>query len=176
MSFRKSLAEHPYVSRRDAPRLARVPKHHFRQSVFGNLFKGLGSQSTQSGLNCSYPVTGPSSPDALDRNILDQGDAALPVAPGGSSGAGCAEVITSDGLLGLPCTEALRLVVPSLSCLCAHTPYGECVLSLVAQPLWASEPSLDSTTTRQIVQVRHLVHYAATSQPHLGSRLSVFDF
>jgi hypothetical protein len=58
-SFWKSLAEHPYVSRRDAPRLARVPKHHFRQSVFGNLFKGLGSQSTQSGLNCSYPITGP---------------------------------------------------------------------------------------------------------------------
>src|SRR5262245_33841715 len=58
-SVRKSLAEHPYVLRRDALRLARVPKHHFRHSVLGNLFKGLESQSTHSGLNCSYPVTGP---------------------------------------------------------------------------------------------------------------------
>src|SRR6266704_4965182 len=58
-SFRKSLGEHTYVSRRDAPRLAMVSKHHFRQRVLGNLFKGLGSQSTQSGLHCSYPVTGP---------------------------------------------------------------------------------------------------------------------
>jgi hypothetical protein len=44
-----------------------------------------------------------------------------------------------------------------------------------AQPLLASEPYLDITTTRQVVQVRHRVYDAATLQPPLGSRISVFD-
>src|SRR5262249_31529217 len=57
--FRKSLGEHTAVSHRAAPRLIMVPKHHFRQSYSANVFKGLASQATELGLNCSDPVTGP---------------------------------------------------------------------------------------------------------------------
>src|SRR6266446_3412867 len=53
--FRKSLGEHTDVSHRDAPRLITVSKHHFRQNYSGNVFKGLASQATELGLNCSYP-------------------------------------------------------------------------------------------------------------------------
>src|SRR5262245_23103874 len=58
--FRKSLGEHTDVSHRAAPRLIMVPKHHFRQSYSANVFKGVASRATELGLNCSYPVTGPS--------------------------------------------------------------------------------------------------------------------
>jgi hypothetical protein len=34
---------------------------------------------------------------------------------------------------------------------------------------------LDIIPKRQLVQVRHLVYDPATSQPHLGARLAVFD-
>ena len=57
--FRKRLGGPTDVSHRDAPRLTMVPKHHFRQSYSGNVFKGLADQATELGLNCSYPVTGP---------------------------------------------------------------------------------------------------------------------
>jgi hypothetical protein len=59
--FRKSLDEPYHVSCCDAPRLAMVSKHHFQQSYSGNIFKGLASQATGLGLNCSYPLTRPTS-------------------------------------------------------------------------------------------------------------------
>src|SRR5262249_35561130 len=93
-SFRKSLAEHPYVLRRDALRLARVPKHHFRQSVLGNLFKGLESQSTHSGLNCSYPVTGPGADLYPDANVERPGQRS---APGPADAVGPLAVVTKPG-------------------------------------------------------------------------------
>ena len=34
---------------------------------------------------------------------------------------------------------------------------------------------LDIIPKRQVVQVRHLVYDSATSQPHLGARLAIFD-
>jgi hypothetical protein len=34
---------------------------------------------------------------------------------------------------------------------------------------------LDIIPKRQVVQVRHLVYDPATSQPHLGARLAIFD-
>jgi hypothetical protein len=43
-----------------------LPKDHFRQSCFGKLFKDLGSQSIRIGLNCSSPVTGPTTLDSYE--------------------------------------------------------------------------------------------------------------
>src|SRR5215475_6633906 len=81
--------------RKNASRLALPLKHHFRQSVLGNLCKCLGSQSPQIDLNCSYLVIGPTVyrkrwATLVPIASLCYDSATSPALPGGAARSTCA--------------------------------------------------------------------------------------